>query len=255
MAPSNIIVDPKLLGEVALSIHFFSTKGETPLWWRDHSALVEYGIARFVDKNDAIKIEEPLVLVAISRFFEGTPYNLHETVKTRLQHDPGKALEAMVLLTMSKLFENKTKLSDVLHFHGDKPSWADLHAQVVIPKASGGYFPFSIDHPFDPASIVAYSEKDPEAVVRWLEASEAGWCCPGNMMGPDLMVRLQLEGGRILLVVIQVKYRSSGNKDGSLGADVTTAAIESLIPSNFFSSLVRYQLISSYMFIDFHCCR
>ena len=251
MAPSNIIVDPKLLGEVALSIHSFSTKGETPLWWGDHSALVEYGIARFVDEQDVIKIEEPLVLVAISRFLEGTPYNLYKTVKTQLQHNPGKALEAMVLLTMSKLFENLTKLSDVLHFHGDKPSWADLRAQVVIPKASGGYFPFSIDNPSNPASIVAHSGKDPEAVVRWLD-SEAGWCCPGNMMGPDLMVRLRFEDGRILLVVIQVKYRSSGNKDGSLGAEVTTAAIESLIPSNFFSSLVRYQLISSYMFIDFH---
>ena len=72
MAPSNIIVDPKLLGEVALSIHSLTTKGETPRWWKDHSALVEYGIARFVDENDQVKIEEPLVLVAISRFFEST---------------------------------------------------------------------------------------------------------------------------------------------------------------------------------------
>ena len=248
MAPSNIIVDPKLLGEVALSIHFLTTKGETPGWWKDHSALVEYGIARFVDENDQVKIEEPLVLVAISRFFEST-HPIYQTVKTHLQHDPGKAFEAMVLLTMTQLFENPTKLSDVLAFHGDIPSWADLRARIVIRGPSGGYLPFS----YHPESMVAHSGKDPEAVLCWLENSPAGWCCPGNMMGPDLMVRLRLEDGKILLVVIQVKCRSSGNRDGSLSAGVTTAAIESLIPSNFFSPLVCYQLISSYMFIDFLC--
>ena len=83
---------------------------------------------------------------------------------------------------MAKLFENLTKLSDVLVFHGDIPSWADLRARIVIRRPSGGYLPFS----FNPESIVAHSGKDPEAVVRWLEDSPAGWCCPGNMMGPHI---------------------------------------------------------------------
>ena len=60
-------------------------------------------------------------------------------------------------------------------------------------------------------------------------------------MGPDLMARLRLSDGRLLLLVIQAKCRSTGNID-TVNADVTASAIWSLIPGAFFCSLVCNQL-------------
>jgi hypothetical protein len=60
-------------------------------------------------------------------------------------------------------------------------------------------------------------------------------------MGPDLMTRVQLSNGRILTLFIQAKCRSEGNID-TVNTSVSAAAIQSLIPSRFFHSLVRNQL-------------
>ena len=67
MPPSNILVDDKLLRDVASAVHSF-TLAKPLEWLEQHSALVEYGIGRFVDGRDRITIEEPLVLLAICQY-------------------------------------------------------------------------------------------------------------------------------------------------------------------------------------------
>ena len=64
-----------MLEEVATFIHSF-TNAKPFGWLKDHDALVEYGIAHFVDEGDEVKIEEPLALTALVHFFEDTNYNL-----------------------------------------------------------------------------------------------------------------------------------------------------------------------------------
>ena len=62
------------------------------------------------------------------------------------------------------------------------------------------------------------------AVTCWLKDGQAGWCIPGNMMGPDLMARLLINGKRVLMV-IQAKCRTTGNKDKTMSANATAEAI------------------------------
>lgn len=251
MPPSNVIVDRRLLQALTQSVHSFFTRAEPLEWSEEHSALVEYGIGRFVDQHNKVKIEEPLVLVAVTRFFQTIANTPLQDVRMHLQLNQGQAFEEIVLLTMTKMFETPIKLSDIVEFHGVKPPWADDLARIVCPN-SPDLSPYSIDKFSDPDSILPWGAKDPVAVTRWLKDGQAGWCIPGNMMGPDLMACLLINGKRVLMV-IQIKCRTTGNKDKTMTADVTTDAIKSLIPSDFFKSLVRYRLISSYIFVDFHC--
>ena len=255
MPPSNVTVDTRLLKDVASSVHSFFILEKPLEWSREHSALVEYGIGRFVDRHDKIKIkiEEPLVLLALTHFFETINHTLLGDVNIHIQLNQGRAFEAIVLVTMTGLLEKPVKLSDIVNFDGvKKPAWADDLAQIVIPQGSGGYQPFSIDMPNDLDSAIPCSANGPVAVTGWLKTGQEGWCIPGNMMGPDLMARLRI-GDKSILMVIQAKCYSTGNKDETLSAGVTAEAIRSLIPDNFFRSSVRYRLIFSSIFVDFHC--
>lgn len=60
-------------------------------------------------------------------------------------------------------------------------------------------------------------------------------------MGPDLMTVVQLSNGDLVLLAIQVKYRSVGNTY-TIDASVLAEAIQTTIPSRFYHRLVRNQL-------------
>ena len=245
---------------MASSIHHWITRGEPLPWFFEHEALVEYGIARFVNEEHVVKIEEPLALVGILRYFDSISCTIGQNMRSHLQTNQGLWFEEAVLLTVTMLLDKPAttlldkpaKLSEIFKFHGEIPEWADCSAQIVTPQPDAGPLPFSIAHPFDPSSIVAYSAKDPEDVTHWLKNGQEGWCIPGNKMGPDLIARLKLDDGRKLVLLIQVKCHTAGNNE-TVSAKVTAKAIKSLVPSKFFASLVRCWLISSYIFIDFHC--
>jgi len=145
---------------------------------------------------------------------------------------------------VTRLLETPAKLSEIFEFHGNIPDWAHCSARIITLHPDAPPLSFSIDNPFDPSSIVAYSAKDPEDVTNWLKYSQEGWCIPSRMMGPDLLARLALDDGRKLLLCIQAKCRSSGSIE-TVEAEVTAAAIDLLIPRKFFKSLVCCWLISS----------
>lgn len=247
MPLSNIIIDPRLLNDLAASIQNFITRGEAPTFWIEHATLVQSGIAYFVDSTGRqIKIEEPLALIGIQRHFNSISRSIDETVRLHLNpSSQGLAFEEAVLLAVTRLLPDK--LSHIFEFHGETPQWADCSAHIVTSNPPDGRpLAFSIDDPFDPASIVAFSAKCPEDVVRWLLFGKEGWCIPCREMGPDLMTRLRLDNGRTLLLVIQAKCIDT------IRAEVTADAIESLTPKNFFKSIVRCQLICPCIFIHFY---
>ena len=208
------------------------------MWWKQREALVEFGIARFVT-DQKITVEEPLALISIMRHFESKFYSLEASVRYGygLQDNKGTAFEDTVLLVLTRLLQNERELRHIFQFHGVSPSWARCKAQIVARKSSGDYEAFAIDRPFIPTATFAFSAQSAQDVEHWLRSGEAGWCIPGNLMGPDLMARLRLSDGRILLLVIKAKCHSSGNID-TVCADVTAHAIRSLIPANFFRSVV-----------------
>ncbi|CAG8549758.1 4902_t:CDS:2, partial [Acaulospora colombiana] len=119
---NKIDEDQKLLEVLVQSMGEFTTKGKRPGWYDTCQQLVEYGLARFIGKN--IKIGEPLPLVSLMRHFESKNLPISKSVWARLQTDKGKAFEEIVLLTITRLFQNGPKLSDVFRFHDPIPDWA-----------------------------------------------------------------------------------------------------------------------------------
>ena len=89
MLLSNNIVDQHQFDKVASSIHQFVTCGEPLEWYSEHEALVEYGVARFVDKDQKVKIEEPLALVGILRFFDHVSHTMGGHIASHFQVNQG----------------------------------------------------------------------------------------------------------------------------------------------------------------------
>ena len=137
MPPSNVIVDRRLLQALTQSVHSFFTRAEPLEWSEEHSALVEYGIGRFVDQHNKVKIEEPLVLVAVTRFFQTIANTPLQDLSMHLQLNQGQAFEEIVLLTMTKMFETPIKLSDIVDFlasnhHGQMTSHGSSVLTLLI---------------------------------------------------------------------------------------------------------------------------
>ena len=240
VALTHITIGPKLLTTLVDLIHTFITRGEPRLRWPELQPLVRFGIARFVGDGPSAKVtvEEPLALVSIMRHFESNFYTLEDSVRTHLQTNQGTAFEEVLLLALTRLLQRQQPLSNLFQFPDEElPPWAQHKAQIVARNSSGEFHAFAIENPIQPATIFAFPAETPEEVTLWLQSGEAGWCLPGDFMGPDLMARLLLDNGKHLLLVIQAKCQSSGNND-TLRADVAADAIRSLTPANFFRSLV-----------------
>ena len=257
MPLSNVIVEPYLLRELAGSIYSLITRG-APLSWSAEpkpEGLVQYGVARFIDTNKGdIRVEEPLALTGILRHLEEVSHTIEHDMKGHFQVNRGLWPEEAVLLTVTRLLEKPATLSNIFEFHGEIPEWAHSSVRIVTRLPHAAPTPFSISAPFDPTLIAACSAKDPGAVAHWLGEGQGAWCIPAEGMGPDLIARLELAGGKQLVLFIQAKCHTFGNIETTTAA-VTAKAIKSLIPSTWYSSSVRCRLISSYIFIDFLACR
>jgi hypothetical protein len=234
-----------MLQELSNSIYSYLTRGEYPMWQLKWETLVEYGLARFIQMDKAI-VDEPLALISIVRYFERKDLTLSSNIRWVMQENKGKAFEDLLLLAITKLLRDERPLMECFQFHPPIPDWAFCTAQIVARGSSGGFEPFdTLDGKLSVASHgIAFSAKTPAQVKGWLEHSQAGWCIPGHLMGPDLMVRLRLSNGKVLLLVIQAKCFFTGNQH-TVSAETTAKAIRSLIPSQFFASLVRRQLSPS----------
>jgi len=241
--PLILLSGPGLRVDLALGIHKFLTRGEFPMWPSDKAPLVEYGIARFVGEQPSnqesaeLSVTEPLVLVAIMRYFEEYQHTLESSVRIHFQsNNRGMAFEEAILLALTRMLQDQRRLKDIFEFHGPLPPWADNPAQIVTWNPSGNYEAFSNDRLLAPSSPVSFSAQTPQDVTHWLQRGEAAWCIPGTLMGPDLMTRLQFRDGGRLLLAVQAKSYTKGSLN--IPSKNASSAIKVLIPSNWFGSLV-----------------
>jgi hypothetical protein len=144
--------------------------------------------------------------------------------------------EEAVLLSLTRLFRDGKPLSDVFKFVGKEsdpeknvPDWAHQKGYTVSqnPEAELVVADIVNGNPVLPSAGVAYSAKNPNDVRRWITSKRTLWCIPGQFMGPDLLMWLRLDDGRLLLVLIQAKCYLTGNID-TLVPQVTSQAIQSL---------------------------
>jgi hypothetical protein len=231
-----------MLGELSHSFYSYMTQGKYPTWFTKWETMVEYGLGRFIAKERAV-VDEPLALVSVVRYFESNNLTLSHKIRGSIQEAKGKAFEDLLLVAITKLLRNPQPLNDCVQFHPPAPDWAPCTAQIVARNSSGDFEPFDIvdDELSVPSHGISCHAESADDVKSWLESGEAGWCIPGNLMGPDLMTRVQLSNGKVLLLVVQAKCFFSGNQH-TVTARTTAKAIRSLIPDNFFASTVRRQL-------------
>ena len=243
-----------LLKELTFSIYEYILKGKIPTWPTDLQSLVEYGLAQFKDGSEhhklhiespPVQIKEPLALVSITRYLEIRDDSVDEHIRAALQRsldDSGKGVgfERAIILALTRLLQDGNKtLQDILQFHGDKPSWADKTVQIVVQTSASDFQPFSMitDKPVVPSSGITYHARDLQTVHNWVQKGGPGWCIPGALMGPDLLVWVRLCDKKILLLAIQAKCYFTGNNT-TLTPSTALDAIRSITPCNFWQSSV-----------------
>ena len=236
-------------------MYSYMLRGDHPRWSGPWTSIVQHGLAQFVVENGSslsVQIKEPLTLVSIMRYldsqrhtlgrfiYDGIRQGLHESRK-------GIPLEQAVLIAITRLLrDGKKALKDVFQFHGSAPSWAERPAQLVAQVSTGNYQPFDLITG-DPPRVcdrVSCRAMQPEDVRKWLADGGAGWCIPGEKMGPDLMTWVRLGGEEVLLLVIQAKCHLNRNL-ATITSGAAANASRSLNPGEFFRSLVCKLLLAS----------
>jgi hypothetical protein len=188
----------------------YVTRGQYPVWYDDYTEIVQLGPARFT--GDGVTIDEPLALVGVMRFFDDRDITLEGDIQASLQDDKGTIFQEAVLFAITKLLQNKRELKDIFEFQRRYPAWARRSAQVVSQVHPNDFRPFDIatSEPVTSFDGVAFCARDPEDVKQWITGRrKAGWCVPGEQMGPDMMTWLRLDDGKLLLLVVQVKRHLS----------------------------------------------
>jgi hypothetical protein len=113
------------------------------------------------------------------------------------------------------------------------PDWAHQRAYIVSRKGQELEISDIInENPVLPSAGVAYYAKNLNDVKDWIISKRSTWCIPGRYMGPDLMVWLRLEDGKLLLLLIKAKGYLEGNIDRLVPK---AKAIQYLNTDNFYS--------------------
>jgi hypothetical protein len=108
------------MAELFRSVFEYVTRGEYPLWFRDRSELVEYGIARFINEGKDVTVQEPMALVGIARHFSAHGYSdtLEREVRPTPQRKKGRAFEQALVIALTRMFQDNVKMEEVFQFHG-----------------------------------------------------------------------------------------------------------------------------------------
>lgn len=236
-------------------VHYLMRSTTTAPLDGKEAIFVEYGLARFVetDKPQAVKIDEPLVLLAAIKWMESNHQTIHKTLSqeksTRSTDSISNGFENYIAFCLGVYFSKKRRLSDVFEFHGEKPAWADLEAELVaLHRPSPGNVEISIASFSDsrtPSVTLGTNAHSAREVLSWLKHTDkmrSPFCFPQASMGPDLIFILQLSDDSLIWVAVQGKH--SGKPNDSLGKELLLKAMRSVTPSKFFLfqvSILWYQ--------------
>ncbi|KAG8845013.1 hypothetical protein FRB91_002127 [Serendipita sp. 411] len=236
-----------LLQDLAVTIYQYIIRGEVTILYSSRKALVEYGLARFIDEEDFC-IDEPLALVSIVRHFESNGFTRVGNLRRNLQVDLGGTFEDITLYAITRLLRDWKPLNKVFLFHDETSVLASKRGRVVARTSSGKFLPFDIisEQPVVPSGGIATSASNPSEVKDWIEHGTTGWCLPGIYMGPDLLTWIQLEDGRLVLLAIQAKCYLSAGKH--LSGPVTASALHTINPRFYYAELVVIFLYLSLLF-------
>jgi hypothetical protein len=181
--------------------------------------LVEYGVARFGHNKNFI-CDEPLALLAVAKYYTeetqwNLPYFLNEGVSGSNASARGVAIEYFGAYALALAFRSPTRLRDVFDFVGDNDLKNETGHLVAVHKEDKCFkiHPFDISSPSLPTYILGRKYGSSKETLDWLDdPNRVVFCFPGQNVGPDLILVLQLSDGHLLRVVVQFKH-SMTNQD------------------------------------------
>ncbi|KNZ72705.1 hypothetical protein J132_02139 [Termitomyces sp. J132] len=232
----------------------FETSGEGLV----DSKLVECGFARYPD-GKAATFDEPLAYLAADFWLSSCWSSRHQYFLKDINQNSSdqNGLERYIAICLAHIFREFTPLSAFFRFAHNlgKPKllenrkarlvscWIDSSrefrvAPVVFPfdnKVDKSYG-YVIEGASSPSNILGYTSTNPSDDLQWLNFGiNAPFLFPDEFFGPDLMFRLQLEGGELLTVALQVKYREKGTTL-TRRTDMISA-IKSINPTKFWKNI------------------
>ena len=215
------------------------TQIRTPTYGPVPEQVVEYGVARLRDGHKG-HIIEPLAFLSVVKWLETQKLGLMSTMRLRLgdQELRGKAFEEMVLLYLLRVLRYPTRLNTIFKFHGPRPEWADVPAQIV-GRLGGIDVPVDVvgESPENPGLGVVHYADSIRDIVDWMGNLDPAPAVliPHPKFGPDLMMRCNLSNSITVLLMGQL-YMHGGKRH--LDAGTLTEALTSLHEDHWFKKEV-----------------
>ncbi|KAG6877666.1 hypothetical protein C0993_005165 [Termitomyces sp. T159_Od127] len=202
--------------------------------------LVERGFARYPSATQGkATFDEPLAYLATDHWITSKANN---------------GLERYTAMCLAHVFKEFTPLSTVFDFakiQGNRnlaskkarlvSCWinankmfmtAPVVSPLIVNEDGGG---FVDQYMSSPSKILVYTSRNPEDDINWLKFRiNAPFLFPQTNFGPDLMFRLQLEGGKLLTVVLQTKYKEYAS--GITTPNAIQKAMNSVNPDSFYKN-------------------
>ncbi|KAJ3848716.1 hypothetical protein EV368DRAFT_86307 [Lentinula lateritia] len=248
--------------------YLFSSRLSTDLG-ENERRYVEYGLARFTKSPGSPKqyilIDEPLVLLACSMWFNNQPQrygtNLYQTLASRIRdHNASSGrngFEEFICFYLQHVFSKPKKLNEVFQFLGENIE--DNDPQNTKPTIGQKLATLVTLHIFDngkEARLVegkinlvgkpsllgpigqAIESGASESLLNWVELkSHTAFCFPMPVMGPDIMCFLKLQDEfatpdeyTYICLAIQCKFYQRR----TLPSMTLLEAIATITPNHFF---------------------
>lgn len=210
----------------------------------DEKQWVELGFARFRDPKDTsserVLVDEPLIILAATHHLNmHTTVGLSDHVLNGLGCAAGRGtkFEEFIAVYLVQAFGSNVCMCDVFDFGADIPMWAESRGvELVVLGAEGEYR--TVNHSSNrlvgPSGTLSCNLTRAMETVKWFQRPYTAMCFPDIHFGPDITFFIRLSDGRILCVILQVKFRSrpclsKGEQDDS---------VSTLIHSQFYSNKV-----------------
>ena len=220
------------------------TKGKSPTYGPVTAKLVEYGIARLRQGHQG-HIIEPLAFLSLMMWLE-THCNQQLEAGIRLragdEHSRGFAFEETMVLYLLRKLRYAVPLSSIFDFHPTfTPSWANETAHIVA-RLNGADVPVDVigEAPQNPGLGVVHYADTIDDVICWIENLDPAPAIlvASHLFVPDILLRVKLLSGIVILILGQCKSYTSGNKY-TLNAKTLSDALDSLHPNHWFKDSVR----------------
>ena len=222
-------------------VQSYLTQIRTPTYGPVPEKVVEYGVARLRHGHKG-HIIEPLAFLSVVKWLETQNLGLMSIMRLRLgnQELRGKAFEEMVVLYLLRVLRYPTRLSTIFKFHGARPEWADVPAQIV-ERLDGLDVPVDVvgESPENSGLGVVHYADSIRDIVDWMENLDPAPAVliPHPNFGPDLMIRRKLSNSITVSLMGQLKSYTQGAKS-HLDAETLTEALTSLHEDHWFKKEV-----------------